>query len=337
MNKIITKIKNFIKDPFFLRKWVSPYETRYKDDNQLSVRIVGSSRERGHVFKADCFMFVQDMYTGLIPYREEDKYPVKIVPTDASKEKLIAEGISNRGYSSRLLHDSLRDFVETTAHVMFQDGIALYEIVSKKNNDVLQEFSLVLMQPQCLFKFFGNYYQYVSWVEAKRSGTKVGIIKIPSEKVLRIEMPKVLGGKRGLRKTLKRLWQISKEIHPHFHMEAMEKGIDIGFDFNEYIRFKYLETAKITKKFGWDQRQRTSNYLTEFNFMMDYIRHKRVDIIVRQSIINALNGAFNGKTLNLGVEIVVENFPTLEDVEEQQIKLKNGNITFMEIYEALKL
>lgn len=337
MNKIFEKIKKFLKDPLFLKKWEFEYAARPQHNDQMSISLIGGNKNRGYVYKADCFMFVQDMYTGLIPYREEAKYPVKITPFDSSKEKLIAEGISNHSYSPSL-SDGLRDFIQTSAHVLFQNGSALYEIVCKKNEEgKIEEFDLVLIQPYCIYKFFGNYYQFISWAEAKRARTRVRIIKIPSDKILHIYMPKILGGKRGLLRTLKRLWQISKEIHPSFHMEAMEKGIDTGFDFNEYIKFKYLETAKITKIFGWDQRQRTSDYLTEFNFMMSYIRHKRTDVIMRQTIIDALNETLSGEILNFGVKISIENLPTLEDIEKQKEELNKGNVRFMEAYESLKL
>ncbi len=336
MNKIFETIKKFLKDPLFLKKWESEYAARPQHNDRISISLIGGNKNRGYVYKADCFMFVQDMYIGLIPYGEEVKYPVKITPFDNPNEKLIAEGISNHSYSPSL-SDGLRDFIQTSAHVMFQNGSALYEIVCKKNEEgEIKEFDLVLIQPYCFFKFFGNYYQFISWAEAKRARTRVRIIKIPSDKILRIDMPKILGGKRGLLRTLKRLWQISREIHPSFHIEAMEKRIDTGFDFNEYIRLKYLETAKITKKFGWDQRQRTSDYLTEFNFMMNYIRHKKTDVRIRQTIIDALNKALNGKILNLDVTIMIENIPTIKDIKVQEEKLREGNVTFMKIYEALK-
>ncbi len=171
----------------------------------------------------------------------------------------------------------------------------------------------------------------------KKSHIRVQIIKIPAEKILRIDFPEQLGGERKIKQVLERLWQLSKELIPKFQMNAMKKNKDIGFDLKEFSKVKYLEIAELTKNFGWNQRQRSCDYTTEYYSMLRFLRGKKVEAIIREEIISSLNQALNGSLLNLGVSVIMENLFSVEDVKKQEKILKDGNVTFMDIFNALKV
>ncbi len=346
MNNFIKKskaaLRAFIKDPLFLRRWEEPWYAQRKNDNQLSVRISGRHRRKSYPHRGDSHMFIEDMYTGIMPFMiyrgEREKYPARIDPaTTPQKQRLIAEGISQHDHTN-LLEDAICEFIRTTAHVLFSDGVAFYEIVYKKNESgEIEGFDFVLLQPFYLFRFWKNYYQVVPWWEAKESRIRVQITKIPAEKVLRIDFPKQYGGKRKIDSVLKRLWQLSKELIPDFHMKAMEKNENIGFDLDEFNRAKYLEAAKLTKAFGWNQRQRSEGYITEYYSMLRFLREKKLEATMREHIITELNTALNRQPLNLGARIVIDNLFTVEDVAKQKKLLKRGDVAFMDIFNAVKL
>lgn len=339
--KIKESLKSFWKDPLFLKRWEEEWYSRPRNDNRLSVRITARNRRQLYPYYGDSHMFVEDMYTGIMPFMlyrgEREKYPTRVEPSSSEKQRVIADGISGRGHHI-FLADALCDFVRTTTHVLFQDGVAFYEIVYKRNEaGAIESFELELLQPFYLFRLFRNYYQFVPWWEAKESHIKVQIIKIPAEKILRIDFPKQLGGKRKTNQVLERLWQLSKELIPKFQMNAMEKNKDIGFDLKEFSKAKYLEIAELTKNFGWNQRQRSDDYITEYYSMLRFLRGKKVEAIIRKEIISSLNKALNGSLLNLGVSIIMENLFSVEDVKKQEKILKDGNVTFMDIFNALKI
>ncbi|MFA6189918.1 MAG: hypothetical protein WC711_00160 [Candidatus Staskawiczbacteria bacterium] len=345
MNNFIKKakesLKSFLEDPLFLKYWEEEYYSRPREDNQLSVRISGRRRERAYQYNGDSFMFVEDMHTGIMPFMiyrgEREKYPAKVEPISPEKERLIAEGISGRGYR-RFLGDALCDFVRMTTLTLFQSGVVFYEIVYKKNESgVTESFNLELLQPFYLFKFFRNYYQYVPWWEAKESRIKVQIIKIPAEKILRIDFPKQFGGKKKINNVLKRLWQLSKELIPKFQMDAMGENRNIGFDLKEFSKAKYLEIAKLTKDFGWNQRQRSDDYITEYYSMLRFLREKELEAVIRNKIISELNEALNSSPLNLGVKVIIENLFSVDDVKQQKKILKAGNVAFMDIINKFKI
>lgn len=346
MNNFIQKIKealkSFIKDPLFLRHWEESWYSSRRDDNQLTVRISGRHRRKAYPYHGDSYMFIQDMYTGIMPYMiyrgEREKYPARLEPgTTQQRQRMIVEGISHRDHT-HFLEDAICEFVRTTAHVLFSDGVAYYEIIYQKNEaGEVESFGFELLQPFYLFRFLRNYYQIIPWWEAKESHTRVQIIKIPAEKILRIDFPKQYGGKRRHYQLLKRLYQLSKEFIPKFQMDAMAKNENIGFDLDEFDRAKYQEVAKLTRKFGWNQRQRSNKYITKYYQMLRFLREKKLEAFLREYIIEELNKALNRPPLNLGVKVVMENLFSVRDVEEQEKLLKKGDVAFMDIFNSLKI
>ncbi len=345
MNNFIKKakehIKSFLKDPFFLSRWEESWYSRQHNDNQLSVRISGRHR-RKPPYRSDSLMFIEDMYAGIMPFMiyrgERERYPAKIEPAQTpQQQRLIASGISQREHAY-YVEDAICDFVTTTAHVLFSDGVAFYEIVCKRNEaGEIESFSFELLQPFYLFRFWNRYYQVVPWWEAKESRIRTQIVKIPAEKILRINFPKQYGGKRRIYFLLKRLWQLSKELVPEFQMEAMGKNENIGFDLKEFSKAKYLEVAKLTKCFGWNQRQLSGDNITEYYSMIRFLRGKKLEAAIRREVISKLNEALNRPILNLGVEVAMENLFSVEDVEKQERFLRDGNIKFTDIFNAIKI
>lgn len=344
IKKIIEKIKPVLRDPLCLKKWDSPdhYGHRLEDSNRLSVRVSGSMRRDLYSYNGDAFMFTQDIYAGIMPFMhyrgKREAYPTKVMPANKEKEQMICEGISDRG-NAYFIEDALCDFVRKTAQILCTDGIVFYEIIyDKDENGQIESFELETIRSKYFFRFLGNYYQIIPWWEAKRSHVRVQLVKIPKDKILRIDIPLELGGGRKLKRVIKRLWKLSKEIIPIFQMEAMENDKSIGFDMEKFSMAKYLEIAKVTRDFGWSQRQRAeSSSITEYYLILRHLRTKKAEALIREKIILELNNTLNGLVLNLGVKVSMDNLFTLRDVEKQEEILKKGNVTFVDIVNAIKL
>lgn len=346
MNNFIQKtkdlVKSFLKDPLFLRRWEEPWYSRQRDDNQLSVRISARTRRKAYPYYGDSHMFIEDMYTGIMPFMiyrgEREKYPVRVSPQiTPQKQRMIANGISRRDHT-HFLEDGICEFVRSTTHSLFSDGVVFYEIVYKKNETgEIESFGFEYVDRFYLFRFGKNYYQVIPWWEAKESRIRAQVVKIPAEKIIRIDLPKQYGGKRRIYRLLKRLYELSKVIIPQFQMDAMSKNENIGYDHNEFDRTKFLEIAKLTERFGWNQRSRSNKYITEYYQILRFLRNKKVEAAVRTHLINKLNDVLNRSPLNLGVTVTMENLFTVEDVEKQENLLKEGNVKFMDIFNALKV
>ena len=344
MNKHITKIIKFIKDPLLLGYWESKsdyYLSRRKKDNQLSVHISGHNKRRVSSYYGDSHMLIEDMYLGIMPFMhsrgERDKYPSKIEPSTTNLEHMISGGLSNKGYRT-FMGDAITDFVRTASHVLFQDGVAFYEIIpTNKEDGSLESFQIELLQPFYIYRFFNNYYQFIDWREAKETHTRVRLIKIPKERILKISIPKKITNRRTLKSILERMYKLSREIIPDFQMKAMSEDTDIGFDSNEYINSKYIEIATLTRMLGWNQRQLSTNHTTEYYSIVRFLRTKKAQALVREEVMRKLNEALNGSVLNLGVSVSIENLFTVKDVETLEENLKRGDIEFMSIFNATNI
>lgn len=346
MNKLIVKFKESIlkflkdKDPLFLGRWESPLYVGALRDNSKYVKVSGRFRRSFSPGTNDTFMFIEDMYHRTVPFlpnrSDRENYPVTIEPADQVKEEMISSGISSRGYSV-FLADAVNDFIRTAAHVLFQEGVVFYEIIYEKDETgKVTNFDLELIHPVYFFRLLSNYYQIIPWWVAKESHVRVQVVKIPCEKILRIDFPKEIGGKRNLIKTLKRLDRLGKEVIPQFHMDAMKKNMESGFDLAQYNTKKYLEIAQLTTFSGWNQRGSFSGNITEYYFMLRHVTEKRTLTILRDTILSKLNETFNRTPLNLGVKVIVHNLLSISDVEAQIKKLKTGDIAFKDIIDALK-
>lgn len=346
MNNFIKKtkeiIKSFLKDPLFLRHWEDPWHSRRRDDNRISIDVRSWHRRKPYIYKGDGHMFVEDMYTGLMPFMiyrgEREKYPVRTEPIiSVDRTRMLAQAISNREHTFSL-EDGLCEFVRNTAHSLFIDGVVFYEIICQRNQaGEIENFSLEHIPPFRFFRVFNHYYQFVLWGDAKEPRIRVQIARIPAKNIVRIDFPKEYGGKRSLFSALKRMWQLSKEITPEFYMQAMSKNEDVGFNFETYTKAKYLEIAKVTKQFGWNQRQRSENNITEYYSMLRFLKEKKLEAAIRQLIIFKLNEVLNRPPLSLNVHVAMENLFTVEAVEEQEEKMKTGNVKFMDIFNSLKI
>lgn len=342
MNKYFKKIKDnvlvYLKDPLLLKKWDEPHHYRFRNsesNNKLSLRTTRNKRQRYHYYGTSS-MLIEDMFTGIMPFMHyrgtSEKYPSKTIPASPEKEAIIAQGLSGTRHRAAL-GEGLCDFIRDTAHALFLDGIVLYEIVYKKNEvGEIESFNFELLQPFEFFRLFGSYYQFISWREAKASHMRVQIIKIPKDKILRIDFPKELGGRRKINKILKRSWKLGEDIIPEFQMKAMEKQEDIGFNANKYADAKYLEIAMLTKELGWNQRQMSTNHTTEYYALLRLLRQKKVEAIIRGLIFKKLNDALTGPILNFGSYVTMDNLFSVTDIEERIEKLKGGNVTFVDLF-----
>ena len=338
MNKYKQKIMNvlsaFLKDPLFLRRWEMSGYTQTQNDNRLSIQIDYHNSKRDHHNSGE-HLFVRDYHTIFLCNRTKKKVSCNITPTSSEKERVIANGISNYNHP-RSLTDALCNFIETANYSLFKTGVAMYEVVYEKDyTGNITNFSFEHLDPVYIFHFFGNYYQVVPWWVAKKNHIRAQIIKIPANKILHIEFSRELGGKRKLRNIFKRLYKLKKEPIPNFQKEAIEKNENIGFNLDEFKKTQYLEIAKLTANLGWNQRQTSEKYITEYYWFLRELKKMQAQAIVRKEILKKLNDFLNGPILNFGITLAIQNLPTKETIQEQEELMSKGDIRFTDIRNAI--
>jgi hypothetical protein len=335
------RIFSFLRDPLHLKKWMFPY---FEADtpNRISARLgSGGYRWVGQEPRLDVHMFVQDMYSGIMPFThivgQGREFVARLESSDPQLTQLVAQGLTHRGYRNNLA-DSLTDFVRTCAQSLFVYGKCIYEIVIARDEvGKIAHLEFANVYPLSMVRLVGHYYQLIPWWVAKHSHVKVGIRRIPKDKILHIEFPRELGGRRKLKHIIRRLSSLSGETIPSFQMKALENYENTGFDLNKYTSTKYLEKAQLTKSLGWNQRGALENNILEYYSMYRRLNFSLSQAIIREHILDRLNQALIGSLLDLNTRIVVTGIPKSDDIRREFERLASGNLSFADLVKGTSL
>ena len=339
MSNIITflnrLIRSFLRDPFQLNRWVRTHH-QHKDKSRISIRVrAGSYRWSRNCSGAETSMFVQDMYQGIMPFThvttKGSKFTVKLDRGNGLQERMVAAALDSKGYRWDLA-DAFCDFVRISAQELFTYGRTVYEIVYDTNSVGTRDgFKLVRVHPLSVKQFLGCYYQVIPWWIAKRSRCRAGIKKLPADRILCIDYPKELGGRNQIRRILRRLVALGKEIIPQFHMESLINNENLGFDLEKFVQAKFVEQAQLTRDLGWHQREFTGKRILEYYSVHRHLRDALSKAIVREYILNAVNTALNGAIVHLNGRIVVNGVLTADQIRAEFKRLESGNVSFSEL------
>lgn len=327
------RLSHFFSNLFFPSRWVIPYHNN-NEAGRVTVNVGSVGYRDDHI--GDVFMFVQDMYQGIMPYTrmqtDGPQFTARIEPENEHLENLIINSLDRRGYRHQLT-DTISNFIIEAAHSIFIYGLVAYEIVYETNAyGKVNRFEFVTIYPPSVKKIFGNFFQVIPWRVARQLHVKTGLRKIPKHKILYIEFPKRLGGKKTLKKILKRLAKLSKELVPKFHMEAMEKNQNIGFDLNMYVREKYIEKGQLTKEFGWHQRKIPDNEILEYYSIHRRLKFALSQAVVREHIVSKINELLKGPLFNTDGKIIMEKILTSDQIMSELELLQKGPIEFTTLY-----
>lgn len=343
--KLQIKWKSFLKDPLFLSVWDEDKIYRYhrgRQDNQLHKNIYAGYSHDPYYIKSDTHMLIEDLHMGITPFvslrKRDGTDPIfTFTPpiSDRSKERVIISGISERDRASDLT-EACGEFIRHTTQQLMAYGEVYYELVYEAKDDTLISFSFESAPTKYLIKLFNNYYQIIPWWVARKARKRAGIIKIPANKMFHIRIPSELGGKSGLMRMLSRLYKISENMIPSFTMDSMKMNEETGFDTNRFSKNRYLETAQLTRRFGWNQRSRSNNHTTEWYYFKRYLDSEKAKVILRELILQKLNKFLNGSIINAGCQVTMHGFITREEITAWEGKMQNGNIKLIDMFNDLK-
>lgn len=181
-----------------------------------------------------------------------------------------------------------------------------------------------------LSRLFTIYIQRIP--KADRRLRRQFLIDIPEKDIWHISIPKVLGGRRGYRKILKKLGKFSR-LSPSFFMGEMEnQELNTRFNPELYRREIELYVAKTTVRWGWNMRFSGLRNSTEFYGMYRLITLDWARACLREHIINELNKLF--QRLQIEVNIIVGELPTAQEILEIRKQMCEGVISFREAADA---
>lgn len=336
INKLYTLVLKFLKDPLFLTYW---YDESYHMPriNRLTARVTSGVKNEiiKDNLKGVLWMFMEDMHISVVPYklrRNAESKAHLIIPNDAF-EKILADGIQRKNFHTSLT-DAVTEFIRKTDQRLFHYGQAYYEINVEYNEDhAVKKLDLFDIYEPSMINFFGFYFQVVTWKAAKQYRIKAGVRRIPNKKILHIKFPDLLGGVKKRNEIVKTLIACG-DLFPKFYLSKL-KEISEGksyFNSEKYAKSQYIEIAQVTKNIGWNQRKYNDENVYEYYSLHRQISLARSQAIIREHILAKLNESLKIQLGNTYSEIVFENLPKSEDINQLYSKLENGNLKFDEIY-----
>lgn len=332
-----------MKDPLFLSRWDEP-NLRYQDDQRITSRVNPKGyRWVGNYYKGTYWMFVEDMHNGIMPFlhvvRRGTPSPLsaRIEPVNLDLGAMLANALGGERYE-RDLPEALCNFIRTETQTLFTYGRVCFEITMKKGADgKITEFDFEDVFPLSLKKFFGRYFQVVPWWVACHANVKVGVKKIPEKNIFVMSFPKVLGGRRRYVSVIKNLVRVGESLFPKFHIEALQQEKNTGFDLKKYVKDKYIETAQVTRTFGWHQRKLPDNEVLEYYTVHRHLQFEYSQAIIRESFVAAINSALKNSMLGFDEQLIVTGVPTSEQIKQEMVLLEKGDLSFSEQYKRISV
>lgn len=281
---------------------------------------------------SNAFMFIEDVQLAVMPIGGR--------PHRASGFAVDIRGRCEHADHATVILNSLAEFDQHSDTALLSDVVAgiarqfawygrsVHEIVWNEKNG--GTFRLHSFTSRRLFHTLGRYVQIIPKADQDLWGKSYVIV--PEIDIWEVAMPKVLGGYRGYRAIL---WWLARFRHlgPSFLQDELSQQTwPAHYDFQRYVRETKFFEAKITARWGWNQRDFSQSNWTEFYMFYRILRFKWAQAVVREHIVNELNRLF--RRLRVEAEIVVKGLPTASEIIAIRKRMSKGEISFQEASDA---
>lgn len=277
-------------------------------------------------------MFVEDIHLGIMPISHEarkQRLKAELVGQDESRaiaEQLLADAAR---YERRELPEIVCDAIDNIAQGLAWEGRACYEILrDPQGTPNLHGFT-----SRSLFRLGRKYVQVVP--RADRAFWQKSCVVLPSSDVWCVEIPPVLGGSRGHRKLIRRLRSF-RHLGPDFWARDLEHGTpDRSFPIMEYVKRAEIYSRQVTRDWGWNGRDWSQKWYTEYFAFQRLIRFRRAQAILREHIIDEFNALLT--RLSIGCQLRIGGIPRTPEIESVGQGLADGLLSFAEVSERLNM
>ena len=281
---------------------------------------------------SNVFMFVEDVQLAVMPiggrpHRASD-FAVDIRGGCEHVDHAIAILKSLAEFDQHSNAALLSDVVAGIARQLAWYGRSVHEIVWDEKNSGI--FRLHSFTSRRLFHTLGRYVQIIP--KADRDLWGKSYVIVPEKDVWDVEMPRALGGYRGYRAILSHLARFRPLAPSFFQEELSRQSWPAHYDFQRYVRETKFFEAKITTRWGWNQRDFSQSNWTEFYMFYRILQFKWAQAVVREHIVNELNRLF--RRLRVEAEIVVKGLPTASEIVAIRQQMSKGKISFKEASDA---
>lgn len=278
-------------------------------------------------------MFKEDIYQGIMPIggrtTNHPKFSIHFEGVNGDFNKVMNLWNLETRNTSNHVTETICDIVESTAARLVQSGRAYYEIVRKRDT---KEYYLTPFTYKRLFKIFPYYIQLVS---IEKYSIKKWFVVLHKSVVWKVDIPSVLGGPDGFKRTLKNLQRFD-DLGPNFWRdELFSNQLGNYFNFNEYMNRYDLYIQHVTRQWGWNKRDCTTQNKTEYYVVHQFITMAWAKAVLREHIVSEINLLI--KRLGWDCRIVISGIPSSNDLRSLREKLNEGKVSFDEVINVSSL
>lgn len=239
-------------------------------------------------------MFTEDITLGLMPINFSDGRKFGATLTGAVEQverarKLLQSIGRGGGYRDNVLEEADSSIEHVVRH-MAANGRAVFEIATDPNDN---GYILLDVPDFGLFKMPRGWVQTVP-LRGRREGqpTKRSWRFVSDRWVWAVSMPGALGGRSGYRRIVRHLRGETELVPRFFNLETEARQRKTPFDFGSYRRTREILHNQITVLWGWNRRDSTTNYTTDYYHVYKALTMLWAQGVLRQHVVLALNELF---------------------------------------------
>ena len=284
------------------------------------------------------YMLSDDIANGILPISWKGRnIKASLHPENKPLSDLISFGITARTsyHARRSLPDALHNFFQRVALKLALFGECPYEIVEMidtNSNDVTAFFLSPIQPGTIISKQDGTFTQHIPKTIAAEREIECEISLSP-ERLLFFRFQDSI--QDNWLKMMSELASLS-EIVPSFWSEnlGMDK-VRVPFDSTLYYKLRDQSVALITSEIGWNMRKYPQDGMSEYYWLSRKIRFELFLVGLRESLLTTLNEGIGRieKKISMRGDIVIEGFPTVEEILQAEEDLESGSCHAGEIME----
>lgn len=277
-------------------------------------------------------MFREDICLAITPIgaksRKHPNFSTTLEGKDREDALAILDSLSENHRNN--LNVTVCGAIDEIAKQLSWLGFATFEIISTDNGSM----SLEAITGQNTYKLPLITVQLVPRQDWNTWNKKLTLC--PNRKIWRVEIPKLLGGKTEYRKIISNLNKFSSGGSPAFYMKNLENNKNQNFfNIKEYSQKKNISIGRITKNWGWNRRDYSTEHNTEYYTFYRIINFRKAQTAFREHIINEINKLFS--RLNITCTLSITGIPSYSDIIKTELLLKAGEIDFSEASQRVSL
>ena len=280
------------------------------------------------------FMFIRDVHTGIMPFRNGRTYPftIKLARKNQRLEDQLKEFLDVGAHGSRnQLDETVWNIVDILSRRLAGFGDTYLEIVYDSDKSGLNGKKLEFLPRGKIVKLFSRYIQLVPVRDWKRNEKKFYII--PSNRIWHVKLPRKLGTPRQHRKMLKQLSLLSEPM-PKFALKTSDMGNSEKYDFTAYRKARDIAIESVTSRWGSISSLGRIEGATEYYQVVNGLQTAYSKALLREHIINEVNSLL--VRLSIRNSLKVTGLKTSVEIGNVIQKLERGEIGFTDAINATK-